>query len=282
MKYKILSDSTCDLSPDLVRQYDIGILPLIVVKADQEYLDGQTITPKDIFDHVAAGGSLCSTAARSVAAYQEAFARYAGEYDGVVHINISSDFSSSYQNACIAAQDFDNVRVVDSRNLSTGQGLVVLKACELAKSAQSVDQLKAELDAFTPRVEASFVLDKLEYMVKGGRCSSAAALGANLLNLKPSIEVKDGKMSVVKKYRGKYDRCLQNYVKDRLENREDIDRGTLFITHTPVSDECLEAVREAVKECGRFDNIYETEAGCTVSCHCGPGTLGVLFVRKEN
>lgn len=282
MKYKILSDSTCDLSPDLVRRYDIGILPLIVVKADQEYLDGQTITPKDIFDHVAAGGSLCSTAARSVAAYQEAFARYAGEYDGVVHINISSDFSSSYQNACIAAQDFDNVRVVDSRNLSTGQGLVVLKACELAKSAQSVDQLKAELDAFTPRVEASFVLDKLEYMVKGGRCSSAAALGANLLNLKPSIEVKDGKMSVVKKYRGKYDRCLQNYVKDRLENREDIDRGTLFITHTPVSDECLEAVREAVKECGRFDNIYETEAGCTVSCHCGPGTLGVLFVRKEN
>ena len=282
MKYKILSDSTCDLSPDLVRRYDIGILPLIVVKADQEYLDGQTITPKDIFDHVAAGGSLCSPAARSVATYQEAFARYAGEYDGVVHINISSDFSSSYQNACIAAQDFDNVRVVDSRNLSTGQGLVVLKACELAKSAQSVDQLKAELDAFTPRVEASFVLDKLEYMVKGGRCSSAAALGANLLNLKPSIEVKDGKMSVVKKYRGKYDRCLQNYVKDRLENREDIDRGTLFITHTPVSDECLEAVREAVKECGRFDNIYETEAGCTVSCHCGPGTLGVLFVRKEN
>ena len=282
MKYKILSDSTCDLSPDLVRQYDIGILPLIVVKADQEYLDGQTITPKDIFDHVAAGGSLCSTAARSVAVYQEAFARYAGEYDGVVHINISSDFSSSYQNACIAAQDFDNVRVVDSRNLSTGQGLVVLKACELAKTAESVDQLKAELDAFTPRVEASFVLDKLEYMVKGGRCSSAAALGANLLNLKPSIEVKDGKMSVVKKYRGKYDRCLQNYVKDRLENREDIDHGTLFITHTPVSDACLEAVREAVKECGHFDNIYETEAGCTVSCHCGPGTLGVLFVRKEN
>ena len=282
MKFKILSDSTCDLSPDLVCRYDIGILPLIVVKADQEYLDGQTITPKDIFDHVAAGGNLCSTAARSVAAYQEAFAGYAGAYDGVVHINISSDFSSSYQNACIAAQDFDNVRVVDSRNLSTGQGLVVLKACELAKTAQSLDQLKAELDAFTSRVEASFVLDKLEYMVKGGRCSSAAALGANLLNLKPSIEVRDGKMSVVKKYRGKYDRCLRNYVMDRLGNREDIDRGTLFITHTPVSDECLEAVREAVKECGRFDNIYETEAGCTVSCHCGPGTLGVLFVRKES
>lgn len=280
MNIKILSDSTCDLSPDLIRKYDIEILPLIVVKSDQEYFDGQTIVPQDIFDHVASGGSLCTTAARSVAAYQEAFAKYAADHDGVVHINISSDFSSCYQNACIAAQEFDNVRVVDSRNLSTGQGLVVLKACELAKTAESLDQLKADLDAFTSRVEASFVLDKLEYMVKGGRCSSAAALGANLLNLKPSIEVKDGKMAVVKKYRGKYDRCLYNYVKDRLGNREDIDRGTLFITHTPVSKECLEAVREAVKECGHFDNIYETEAGCTVSCHCGPGTLGVLFVRK--
>ena len=281
MNFKILSDSTCDLSPALVRQYDIGIIPLIVVKDNQEYLDGQTITPQDIFDHVAAGGGLCSTAARSVATYQEAFSQYAANYDGIVHINISSEFSSSYQNACIAAQDFENVRVVDSRNLSTGQGLVVLKACELAKTTESLDQLKADLDAFTSRVEASFVLDKLEYMVKGGRCSSAAALGANLLNLKPSIEVKDGKMTVVKKYRGKYDRCLSSYVKDRLGNREDIDRGTLFITHTPVSDVCLEAVRKAVRECGQFDNIYETDAGCTVSCHCGPGTLGVLFVRKE-
>ena len=282
MRVKIISDSTCDLSADLIQKHNIDIVPLIVMKDNQEYLDGVTITPADIFAHVASGGSLCSTAARGVAVYQEMFAKYAKDYDGVLHVNIGSDFSSSYQNACIAAQDFDNVRVVDSRNLSTGQGLVVLKACELAKSAQSVDQLKAELDAFTPRVEASFVLDKLEYMVKGGRCSSAAALGANLLNLKPSIEVRDGKMSVVKKYRGKYDRCLRNYVMDRLGNREDIDRGTLFITHTPVSDECLEAVREAVKECGHFDNIYETEAGCTVSCHCGPGTLGVLFVRKEN
>lgn len=126
------------------------------------------------------------------------------------------------------------------------------------------------------------MLDKLEYMVKGGRCSSATALGANLLNLKPSIGVIDGKMSVVKKYRGKYDRCLANYVRDRLYGREDIDRGTLFITHTPVSEDCMQAVREAVAQCGHFDHIYETNAGCTVSCHCGPGTLGVLFVRKES
>ncbi len=281
MKIKIISDSTCDLSPELTAQYDIGIVPLLVMKNGEEFVDGVTITPKDIFAHVSSGGSLCSTAARSVAVYQEAFSKYAGDYDGVLHVNISSEFSSSYQNACIAAEGFDNVRVVDSRNLSTGQGLVVLKAWELAQNASSLDELKADLDAFTGRVEASFVLDRLDYMVKGGRCSGAAALGANLLNLKPCIEVKDGKMSVVKKYRGKYDRCLAGYVRDRLANREDLDRGTLFITHTPVSESCMEAVRQTVRECGAFEHVYETEAGCTVSCHCGPGTLGVLFVRNR-
>lgn len=282
MKIKVLSDSTCDLSDELIHQYDIGIIPLIVMKNEEEFVDGETITPADIFSHVAAGGSLCSTAARSVATFQDNFAKYAGDYDGVIHVNISSDFSSSYQNACIAAESFDNVRVIDSRNLSTGQGLVVLKACELAGTAQDLDALKSELDAFTSRVEASFVLDRLDYMVKGGRCSTATALGANLLNLKPCIGVIDGKMSVVKKYRGKYDRCLANYVRDKLEGREDIDRGILFITHTPVSDACMQAVREAIAQCGHFEHIYETNAGCTVSCHCGPGTLGVLFVRKEN
>lgn len=281
MKIKIISDSTCDLSPELIAQYNIGIVPLIVVKNGEEFVDGVTITPKDIFAHVAAGGSLCSTAARSVAVYQEMFAKYAADYDGVLHVNISSDFSSSYQNASIAAKGFENVRVVDSRNLSTGQGLVVLKAWELAQSLNSMDELKAALDEFTGRVEASFVLDRLDYMVKGGRCSGAAALGANLLNLKPCIEVRDGKMLVVKKYRGKYDRCLYNYVKDRLSQRNDLDKGTLFITHTPVSDTCMDAVQDAVRECDSFDNIYETDAGCTVSCHCGPGTLGVLFVRAR-
>ena len=216
MNIKILSDSTCDLSAELVQEYNIGITPLIVMKAGEEFRDGVTITPKEIFDHVAQGGDLCSTAALSVGTYQEAFAQYAAEYDGVIQINIGSGFSSSYQNACIAAEDFDNVRVVDSQNLSTGQGLVVLKACELAKTAASLDELKAELDAFTPKVEASFLLDRLDYMVKGGRCSMVAALGANLLKLKPCIEVKDGKMVVVKKYRGHYDKCLANYVRERL------------------------------------------------------------------
>lgn len=280
MKIKILSDSTCDLSKELIEKYDITLIPLVIVKDGQPYSDGVTITPDEIFAHVAAGGDLCSTSALSVGEYTEQFSKYSKDYDGVLHINIGACFSSCHQNALIASQEFDNVRVVDSANLSTGQGLVVLKACELAQTCNSMDELKEALDAFTPKVEASFLLDQLKYMVKGGRCSAAAALGANLLNLKPCIEVKNGKMSVVKKYRGTYSKCLAAYVKDRIAERDDLQRHTLFVTHTPVTDECEQAVKKAVDEYADFENIYWTKAGCTVSCHCGPGTLGVLFVRK--
>jgi DegV family protein with EDD domain len=157
---------------------------------------------------------------------------------------------------------------------------VVLKAAELAQSGKDAKEIVAELNDLTARVEASFLVDKLDYLAKGGRCSAVAALGANLLNLKPCIEVKNGKMGVVKKYRGKYEKCLASYVKDRLADREDIIRDELFLTYTPVDDNCLAAVKEAIEEHGHFNTVYETTAGCTVSCHCGPGTLGVLFVRK--
>lgn len=280
MNIKILSDSTCDLSVELCKQHNITLVPLTVIKNGEAFSDGVNIKPQDIYDHVAAGGGLCSTTAGNVGEYEDYFAKFAKNYDGIIHISLSSELSSSYQNARLAADDYDNVRVIDSRNLSTGQGLVVLKACELAKTAKSLDELEADLIAFTDKVESSFVLDRLEYMVKGGRCSSAAALGANLLNLKPCIEVKNGKMSVVKKYRGNYAKCLAAYVKERLSGRDDIDQGTLFVTHTPVSQECLDAVADAVSECHTFQNMYWAEAGCTISCHCGPGTLGVLFVRK--
>ena len=280
MRIKVTSDSTCDLGSALLKKYDISLAELIVVKDGVSYTDGVTIKPADIFAHVAAGGSLCSTAALGMGDYQDFFQRFAADYDAVVHISISSEFSSSFQNAHIAASEFDNVRVIDSRNLSTGQGLVVLAACDLREKVESVDELCDKLNDLTGRVEASFVLDRLDYMVKGGRCSSAAALGANLLNLKPCIEVRDGKMSVVKKYRGNYSKCLANYVKDRLDGRDDLDTSRLFITRTPVSDESYAAVKEAVGKYGHFDEVFETEAGCTVSCHCGPGTLGVLFVRK--
>ncbi len=280
MKIKILSDSTCDLSKELLDQNDITLIPLTIIKNGEAFTDSINIMPADIFAHVAAGGDLCSTTAINAGEYEEHFAKYASDYDGVLHINIGSGFSCCYQNARLAAEEFENVRVVDSQNLSTGQGLVVLEACRLAKECTSIDELHDKVQAFTERVEASFLLDQLTYMVKGGRCSSAAALGANLLNLKPCIEVKGGKMTVVKKYRGNYAKSLASYVKDRLDGRDDLERCTLFVTRTPVTDECLSAVKAAVDTYADFENIYWTEAGCTVSCHCGPGTLGVLFVRK--
>ena len=280
MTIKILSDSTCDLPQELLEMHNINLVPLTVIKNDADFKDGVNITPADIFAHVAAGGALCSTSAGSVGDYEDFFACYTHDYDAVIHINLGSGFSSSYQNAVVAAQEFDNVYCVDSMNLSTGQGLVVLKAREYADAGMTAQQILEALNVLVPKVEASFLVDKLDFLVKGGRCSSAAALGANLLNLKPCIEVRDGKMSVVKKYRGNYAKCLASYVKDRLASREDIDRDTLFITQTKVSDECYSAVLDTVNGCEPFSTVYETVAGCTISCHCGPGTLGVLFLKK--
>ena len=280
MKIKILSDSTCDLPAQLLEKYNISLVPLTVVKDGKEYKDGITITPANIFEHVAAGGELCSTSAANIGEYTDIFEKYAGEYDAVIHINLGSGFSTCYQSACLAAEEFDNVRVIDSKNLTAGQGFVVLKACELAETMDDLDAIVEELNAFTEKVEVSFVVDKLDYLVKGGRCSSAAALGANLLGLKPCIEVKDGKMSVVKKYRGNYAKCLTTYVKERLEGREDIDRSKLFVIQTVVSEECYNGVLEAVNTYGNFETVFESTAGCTISCHCGPGTLGILFIRK--
>ena len=280
MRIKITADSTCDLPQVQLEKHNISLMPLTIIKDGVNYLDNVTITPADIFAHVASGGALCSTAAGNIGDYQQLFQEHSAQYDGIIHISLGSGFSSSYQNACLAAEDFPNVRVIDSQNLSTGQGLVVMEACRLSETCEDLDLLKETLDAFTAKVEASFLLDRLDYMVKGGRCSAAAALGANLLKLKPCIEVKGGKMGVVKKYRGNYAKCLASYVKDRLDSREDLDWNLLFLTYTPVSDACLEAVKGAIDAYGNFSEMIEGSAGCTVSCHCGPGTLGVLFVRK--
>lgn len=280
MKIKILSDSTCDLPAELIEKYDIGIIALTVIKDGKAYADGITITPEDIFNHVANGGDLCTTSAMNYEEYRSHFAKYADSYDGVICINLGSGFSSCYQNATLAASEFSNVRAVDSMNLSTGHGSVVLKAAELAETAQDLDELKAQLEEFATHVEISFLLDRLDYMVKGGRCSSATALGANLLHLRPCIEVKDGKMTVVKKYRGSYDKCLGNYIKDRLANRQDIDNDLLFITYTKVDDQCYNTVKDAISKYGHFAETYDVVAGCTVTCHCGPGTLGIIFTRK--
>ena len=280
MKIKILSDSTCDLPADLLERYDITLAPLTVVKGDEQFKDGVTITPAEVFEHVAAGGDLCSTAAVSIGEYSDLFEKYTKDYDAVIHINIGSGFSACHQNALLAAEDFDNVRCIDSRNLTAGQGLLVLKACQLADELDDLDAICDALRNYTEKIEVSFLVDKLTYLAKGGRCSSAAALGANLLNLKPCIEVKDGKMTVVKKYRGNYAKCLATYVKERLVERDDLELNTLFLPQTVLTEEENTAVMQAVSDVSRFANTYETVAGCTVSCHCGPGTFGLAFVKK--
>lgn len=282
MNIRITSDSTCDLNPDYLRAHRVELLPLYTMKGGETFRDGVNIHPQDIFDHVAAGGDLCSTAANNVSDYQELFTRLLPECDAIIHIDISADFSSCYQNACVAASELPNVYVVDSRNLSSGHGHIVCEAVNMAEEGKlSPQEIVDRLNELTSRVEASFLIDRLDYMVKGGRCSMVAALGANLLHLKPCIEVIDGKMKVVKKYRGSYEKCILNYVKDRLQNRDGLVYDRIFITHTPVEDGLVDKVRAAIQECAPFTHIIETQAGCTVSCHCGPGTLGILFIRAK-
>ncbi len=281
MKVKITGDSTCDLSPALLEQYDIGVTPLYVVRDGQAYKDGLEITPDDIYAHVNAGGAMCSTAAVSVADYVGYFSEYLKTYDAIVHINISSEFSACYQNALLASQELGGrVYPVDSRNLSTGSGHLALDAAELAAEGLSAPEIQAELNARKDKLDVSFLLDTLKYLHKGGRCSAVAALGANLLNLKPCIEVKDGRMGVGKKYRGSMGKCLVQYVQDRLAGRNDIDTRRIFITHSGSSPETIEAVRQAVERCQTFEKILITRAGCTISNHCGPNTLGILYFHK--
>ena len=280
MRIKISSDSTCDLSPAQVAAHDIAILPLTVTMDDKNYLDGVDIKHTDIYENVAKTGKLPTTSANNVGQYMDAFEGFLKEYDAVIHFNISSGFSSCYQNACLAAEEFENVYVVNSLNLSTGQGLLVLKAAELAESGMAPQQIVDEINETALRVDASFILDTLEYLKKGGRCSAVAVLGANLLKLKPCIEVKDGKMGVGKKYRGAFEKCLREYVTDRLADREDLDLNRIFITHSGVSKEWINIAEETIRELQPFKEICKTTAGCTVCSHCGPDTIGVLFIRK--
>lgn len=279
-RIKILSDSTCDLTPALLQKYDITLTPLTVVKDGKPFRDGVDITPADIFAHVDGGGALCSTSAVSEYEYATVFSQYAPDYDAVVQITIGSDFSACYQNACLAAQAFDNVFVVDSENLSSGQGLLVMEAARLAEAGQSGEDIARALRELAPKVEASFLVERLDYLYKGGRCSAVAALGANLLGLKPCIEVSGGKMGVCKKYRGSFESAVRQYVRERLEGREDIRPALAFVTHPAAPESVVRAALDTAAQYGSFDQVLETHAGCTVSCHCGPHTLGILFVRK--
>lgn len=283
MKIKISADSTCDLPAELLQRYDIDIAPLYVIRDGESLVDGVDITPDDIYAHVAASGNMCSTAAVSVYDYTEFFRRELAEHDAVVHFHISSDMSACYQNACIAAAELGNVYPVDARNLSAGIGLLVLEAAELAQQGDMTAQEIAQtMERRRERLDTSFLVEQLDYLRRGGRCSSVAALGANLLSLRPCILVKDGRMSVGKKYRGAYQRCLLQYVRERLEGHDNIDARRMFIANSGgFTDEEIAEVEAAVRACQPFEEILHTRAGCTISSHCGPRTLGIIYFHTS-
>lgn len=277
----ISSDSTCDLSKELVDRYQIRIQPMGISLGDQMYRDGVDITPDMIYAHHEKTGQLPKTSAINVVEALEYFEELTKDGSAVIHFTISSSMSSTYNNACVAAQEFENVYVVDAKNLSTGSGLLVLAAAEMVQEGLEAQQIVEKLNDLEDRVDASFVVDNLEYLVKGGRCSALAAFGANLLQLKPCISVKNGAMGVGKKYRGKFEKVLLTYVADRLADAEDICLDRVFVTHAGCDPKVVESVAEAVKNTLPFREILVTRAGCTVSSHCGANTLGVLFIRKK-
>ncbi|NLT15618.1 MAG: DegV family protein [Clostridiales bacterium] len=281
MRVKITSDSTCDLSPELIDRFHIGILPMVITFGDTPHRDGVDITPEDIYRFVAESGTLPKTCAMNTAEYSDFFRRNTADGSALVHFCIGSGFSSTCQNARIAAEDTENVFVVDSENLSAGQGLLVLRAAEMAKEGMGAREIAEACQLLASKVEASFVLDDLTYLVKGGRCSGAAAFGANVLKLKPCIEVRHGIMTPAKKYRGRMCSVILEYVTDKLRARKDLDTRRIFITHTRCEPEWVEAAKQRVTELAPdFTEVLETTAGATVTTHCGPSTLGVLFIRK--
>ena len=280
MRVKVTADSTCDLSAELVSKYGIVISPLTVTCDGKSYLDGVEIDPETLLSITEATGGVAATAAVNVQSYTDMFTALLRECDAIVHFTISSSMSGCYQNACIAAEEVGNVYVVDSENLSTGIGHLVLDACLMAQQGVDAADIKAAIDEKKKKLDVSFVLSTLEYLRRGGRCTTLAAMGANLLKLHPCINVSNGTMGVGKKYRGNIQSCLVQYVKDKLADPDTVDATRIFITDSGFDEETRSLVEETVRACVPFEEVIHTRAGCTVSCHCGPGCLGILFYRK--
>lgn len=276
----ISGDSTCDLSPELIEQYGVKLLPLTVNLGGAQYLDGVDIDPEMIYRHYEQTGELPKTSSPNIAILEDFFAKHTANGSEMVFFTISSEMSSTYNNARLAAAQFANVHVVDTKNLSTGGGLLVVAAGEMAKKGMTAEQIADACRALVEKVDASFVVDDLEFLHKGGRCSAVAAFGANLLRLKPCIVVQNGKMGVSKKYRGKFLSVLQTYISDRIGDGTDIDPERVFITHAGCDEEIYQQCVEQVKALSIFKEVLVTRAGCTISSHCGRNTLGVLFIRK--
>ena len=276
----ITADSTCDLSEELLNRYNVKILPLTILLGEESFLDGAHYTPADMYKRYRADGTLPKTAAPSLQQIMEFFTPFLNEGYEIVHLDISSELSSTCNNARIVRSELDGVYVVDSRMLSTGVGLLVIEGAECRDKGMSAAEIAEHLTALTEKVDTSFVLDTLEFMWKGGRCSGVAALGANLLKLKPALEMKDGKLGMYKKYRGSINSVYKQYITERLSGRK-VRPGHVFITESgEIEQSVIDELEALVRELIPVQEIHHTIAGCTVSSHCGPKTLGVLFINE--
>lgn len=280
-KVVICSDSTTDLNAELIAKYDIKTVRLIVNLGGKSYTDGLDIDPDMIYRHYEAHGELPKTAAPNIADFCSFFEEQTANGCAVVLFTISGEMSSTYNNARLAAANYPDVYVVDTRNLSTGGGLLVLAAAQMAMKGMSAAEIARESAALIDCVDASFVIDNLEFLHKGGRCSAVAALAAGVLQLKPCITVRGGKMGVAKKYRGKFARVLPMYIADRIGDAADIDLSHVFVTHAGCDEAIVVECVAQVKAAAPWGEVHVTRAGCTVSSHCGRNTLGVLFLRKK-
>ena len=278
-KVIITADSSCDMPPALLQKYGIPIIPFYVNFDNESFRDNIDIDRDTLFQRVKETGVLPKTASIAPAEFSAFFAEHLKNSGGIVHISIGSHLSSAFQNATIAATEFDNVFVVDSQALSSAESLIILYAASLAEAGHDAKLIAKEATSYAKRCDISFVLDTLTYMSKSGRCSSITSLGANLLGIKPALSMKDGDLGVGKKYRGKMKMVLPKYIKERLADAS-VDSTRAFITHTGVDNETMALVMQAVEETGMFKEIIVSEAGCVIASHCGPGTLGILFVRE--
>ncbi len=280
-KIKVTCDSTCDLTEELYRRYDVEVLPLQVTLGERVCSDGVDVSAEELCDYAKKTGTLPKTSAVSVGTYADCFRKHTEAGCAVIHVNISSKLSACHQNASIAAEEVGNVYVIDSRNLSSGSGQLVIAAAEMAAQGLEAPEIAEQLNEMKERLDVSFVLQTLEYLHKGGRCSGVAALGANLLKLRPEIVVKDGAMSVGRKYRGDAKKTVLDYIRGRLEGNSRVDPGRIMLTHTAFPEEIIQAAYELVSSLHPFREICVTEAGSTISSHCGPGCIGVLFFNKK-
>ena len=280
-KVKIISDSTCDLSEELLIQYDIAVLPHPIVRDGELLQDNVSITPDDIYAHYERTGRLCTTSAPNAYDYEQFWRPWLDEGYEIVHFTISSEMSTAYNQAVLAAEETGHVYPVDSRSLSTGIGLLVLEACDLRDQGLAAEEIAARVREDSAKCQASFLVDVIEYLWKGGRCSSVAAIGANLLKLKPRIDVQNGKMLSTKKYRGKTAKCFASYADDLLKDKDNIRQNRIFITHSGIDEDIIQLVQDKIRQWQPgVEHIYVTRAGGTISCHCGPGTLGILYMYE--